>query len=394
MGIQHATTGRTRFTCAVVGLGAIGSGAAYWLARRLGGDVVAFEQFPLGHQRGSSQDHSRVIRHSYFSPLYTRMTRQMFDVLHEVEAESGKRLVLHTGGLEFFETAVDDSVRQLELNATSMDAAGHPYERLDAAEIMRRFPQWRLPEDTQGLFQPEGGLIDIGLSCATHIALAEAHGAEIRAGTEVTRLEPGADGVRIHTDQGHVDADHVIVACNRWTNRVLAGIWQVPMELRRAQVAYVRMPDLERYRPERFPVWVRPGNPCFYGFPAYGLPAIKVSEDHGGAPIGLSDEVNTYDPDQSRDVIDYLRTHLADPIGEPLLYRSCVYDLLPDYHFVIDRVPTAPRVLVGLGAAHVAKFGSLVGRTLGELALDGATSVPVDGFEIDRPALVAGTAAA
>ena len=200
----------------------------------------------------------------------------------------------------------------------------------------------------------------------------------------------GADGVRVHTDGGHVDVDHAIVACNRWTNRVLSGIWQVPMELRRAQVAYVRMPDLERYRPERFPVWVRPGNPCFYGFPAYGLPAIKVSEDHGGAPIELSDEVNTFDPDQSRDFLEYLRTHLADPIGEPLLYRSCVYDLLPDYHFVIDRVPTAPRVLVGLGAAHVAKFGSLVGRTLGELALDGTTSIPIDGFEIDRPALVTG----
>ena len=118
MGTTHTTTGRTRFTCAVIGLGAIGSGAAYWLARRLGGEVVAFEQFPLGHQRGSSQDHSRVIRHSYFSPLYTRMTRQMFDALHEVEAESGKRFVIHTGGLEFYETAVDDSVRQMELNAT------------------------------------------------------------------------------------------------------------------------------------------------------------------------------------------------------------------------------------------------------------------------------------
>ena len=49
----------------VVGLGGIGSGAAYWLARRFGPDVLGLEQFELGHANGASQDHSRIIRYSY-----------------------------------------------------------------------------------------------------------------------------------------------------------------------------------------------------------------------------------------------------------------------------------------------------------------------------------------
>ena len=51
------------FDVAVVGMGALGSAAAYHLARR-GAKVVAFEQFELGHVRGASHDTSRIVRTS------------------------------------------------------------------------------------------------------------------------------------------------------------------------------------------------------------------------------------------------------------------------------------------------------------------------------------------
>jgi len=53
------------FEYVVVGLGGIGSAAAYWLARRAGGDVLGLEQFALGHDQGASEDHSRIIRLTY-----------------------------------------------------------------------------------------------------------------------------------------------------------------------------------------------------------------------------------------------------------------------------------------------------------------------------------------
>ena len=46
----------------VVGCGGLGSAALYWLSRELGGSVLGIEQFKLGHGRGASQDHSRIIR--------------------------------------------------------------------------------------------------------------------------------------------------------------------------------------------------------------------------------------------------------------------------------------------------------------------------------------------
>ena len=48
----------------IVGAGAMGSAAAYHLARR-GEPVVLLEQFALGHDRGSSHGAARITRHSY-----------------------------------------------------------------------------------------------------------------------------------------------------------------------------------------------------------------------------------------------------------------------------------------------------------------------------------------
>ena len=43
---------------------------------------------------------------------------------------------------------------------------------------------------------------------------------------------------------------------------------------------------------------------------------------------------------------------------------------------------------MALGAAHGFKFASLFGRILADLALEGATSHDIRGFEIDRPILI------
>jgi sarcosine oxidase len=65
--------------------------------------------------------------------------------------------------------------------------------------------------------------------------------------------------------------------------------------------------------------------------------------------------------------------------------------LTPERDLVLDRLPDAPGVVVGLGAAHGFKFASVVGRILVELALEGATpsSGEIGAFRVDRPALLA-----
>src|ERR1700738_534823 len=49
----------------VIGLGAMGSAAAYQLARR-GKRVLGLDAFPRGHTLGSSHGETRIIRMAYF----------------------------------------------------------------------------------------------------------------------------------------------------------------------------------------------------------------------------------------------------------------------------------------------------------------------------------------
>ena len=84
----------------VVGCGGLGSAAAYRLAREAGEEVLALEQFRLGHDNGASQDHSRIIRLSYHDPAYTALTPHTYTAWGEVEEESGVQLVVKTGGLD------------------------------------------------------------------------------------------------------------------------------------------------------------------------------------------------------------------------------------------------------------------------------------------------------
>jgi sarcosine oxidase len=86
----------------VLGLAGIGSGALYWLSRRLGPEVLGLEQFELGHDRGGSQDHSRLIRYSYHSPHYVRLAAGAYEAWRVVEEESGEELVERCGGLDLF----------------------------------------------------------------------------------------------------------------------------------------------------------------------------------------------------------------------------------------------------------------------------------------------------
>jgi sarcosine oxidase len=83
----------------VLGLGGIGSAAAFWSAKG-GARVLGLEQFELGHARGASHDHSRIIRYSYFSPAYVRLAKEAYAAWDQLEHDSGERVVFKTGGLD------------------------------------------------------------------------------------------------------------------------------------------------------------------------------------------------------------------------------------------------------------------------------------------------------
>ncbi len=132
-----------QFDVVVVGLGAIGSATCHALARA-GVSVLGLEQFDLGHARGASHDHSRIIRRSYHTPGYVTLTGDAYDAWDRVESD--EPLVIRTGGVDLFPA---DAAIPIDDYTRSMDAVGVPFELLDAAEIMARWPAWHLAPDVR-----------------------------------------------------------------------------------------------------------------------------------------------------------------------------------------------------------------------------------------------------
>jgi sarcosine oxidase len=377
----------------VVGLGALGSAAAYWLSRRPGLRVLGLEQFEIGHPYGASEDVSRIIRLSYHRPDYVRLAKRAYETWAEVERESGSQVVFRTGGLDVGPREKDHGVEiDLDAYVDAMTAEGVPFEILDAPEVMRRFPAWRLGDEHIGLFQPDAGLADPSRGNAAHRELAVAQGAVLREHAPVARIEDGAGEVTLVLENGErITAGSVILATDSWANELLAPLGaRLPLTITQEQVSwFTPRADPALFAPERFPVWIWMHEPSFYGFPTHGHPGPKIGQDVGGREV--TNATRTYDRDEDAHgrVMAFLEAHLPGMAVDPFLTRTCLYTLTPDRDFVVDALPEHPGVHVVLGSAHAYKFASVLGRIMAERVVDGVSpSEPeLTAFRISRPVL-------
>jgi sarcosine oxidase len=372
---------------AVVGLGGLGSAAAYWLARR-GAVVTGFEQFELGHVRGASHDRSRIIRRTYHTRGYVELTGGAYDAWAAVEREIGQDVVTRTGGIDVFppHAAIDHHAY-----TASLAAAGVPFDWIDSDEIRHRWPALAGPaiDGAAAIFQAETGIVPADRATEILQRLARARGARLVPQTPVTAIRPVGRAVDVVTARATERFDAVVLACDAWVNGLLGPIGHdIPLVVLREQVSYFPAADLAPFQPGRFPVWIWMDDPCFYGFPVYGdTTAVKAAEDCGGFEVDPDTRTFEADPDAEARVAGFVRRLVGDTfVGAPRS-TTCLYTLTADRDFVLDRLPDHPQVLVALGAAHGFKFASWFGRALAELTVDGGTPDDISPFSITRPGL-------
>jgi sarcosine oxidase len=376
---------KTDFKAIVVGLGGIGAAAAYWLARRLGGEVLGLEQFEIGHARGASQDHSRIIRLSYHTPAYVRLAQEAYAAWSVLETEAGESLILKTGGLDL---APHNSALPLTPYVDSLRACGVPFELLDAKEVMHRWPGFRLPDDVQGLYQAAGGIAPAARCNAAHLRLAQQYGAVLCDRVPVAAIRPRGEEMEVVTGEKVYRSARLVIAADAWCNSLLAHLGlKLALTVTQEQVTYFASPHLEDFQPERFPVWIWLDEPCFYGFPVYGEAGTKAAQDVGGHKVTAETRTFTPNPASQERLCAFLAKYLPGALGPLLSTRTCLYTLTPDRDFVLDSLPGCPNTFMALGAGHGFKFASLFGKILAELALDGQTSSDLRAFRFDRSVL-------
>src|SRR5262245_31477401 len=266
----------SRFDVVVCGLGATGSAALRELSHR-GLRVLGIERFTPGHDRGSSHGATRIIRLGYFEhPSSVPLLRRASELWQRLNDLAGKRLVRITGIAE-----IGPPEGPL-INGVLASVSAHRlrHELLSAEELMRRYPAFELPSHYQAVIQPDGGFLAAEPSIHAMLALAKNGGAEIRTGETIRTIEPHSAGVRITTDQAHVDADAAVIAVGPWISSRLPNL-RTSLRITRQVMAWFAPGAPEPFRLGRFPVFLLESrHGIHYGFPLDGDGRVKIAKHH------------------------------------------------------------------------------------------------------------------
>lgn len=365
----------------VIGLGVMGSATAAALAQR-GARVLGLEAFSPLHTEGSSHGRSRIIREAYFeSPAYVPLVRRAYALWRELEERTGRRLLELTGILNIGRP--DSAVFRGALESSQQHGIAH--EVLEAADVMRRFPAIMLPPEYRAVYEPTGGVLDPEACVASFQAVARADGATLRFQEPVTRWEATADGVRVETTRGVEYAEKLVVTPGPWAPRLLADVG-VPLQVLRQVNVFFEPDDPERFAPDRLPIYlldVEEGD--YYGFPLFPGQGVKFGRHDGGEPCTAETVRRAVSAEEIRGLQEVLNRYLPGAGVSARETVTCLYTMTPDGHFVIDRHPAWPQVVIGCGfSGHGFKFATVVGEILADLALEGSTSHPIDFLSLAR----------
>ena len=363
------------FDVIVVGLGAMGSAAAYQLAAA-GRTVLGIEQFGPAHDQGSSHGRSRIIRQAYFEhPAYVPLLKRSYELWHRLEQESGRHLLTMTGGLML-------GAPETDVVAGSLRSAREhnlPHEMLDAPAIRKRFPPFTPDAGEQGLYEERAGWLDPEACISAHLERAAQLGAELHFHEPVTEWQATHGGVRVTTPGGVHEAAAAVISPGAWGSRLLGDL-QLPLVVER-QVMYWFDPvgGTAPFEVGRFPVyiWETADGVQFYGFPAHDGPdgGAKVAtfrlKGHETTPEAIDRTIHDDEVERMRAAVRGRVSALDAPL---LAAMTCMYTTTPDENFVIGLHPQHPQVAFAAGfSGHGYKFASVVGEILSELAVDGRT---------------------
>jgi sarcosine oxidase len=366
----------------VAGLGAMGSATAYRLAC-LGVKVLGFDRFDPPHALGSSHGRSRIIREAYFeSPLYVPLVQRAYELWDALATQTKREIFVRTGGLML--GAPDGMMVSGALLSARTYAL--PYEELTADEVHARFPGFRPPPEMVAVWEPRAGYLSPENAIATHLDLARRLGAELRRNEAVIDWRATRDGVEVTTGKGAYEARKLVLAVGAWTPRLLSDL-ELPLTVERTVQYWLRPPrETHAFDPDRFPVFLCEYAPrrVWYGFPDSGE-GVKAALHHQGEPANPDALRREVGADEIAYMRGLVRTLIPEADGEVVRTAVCMYTNTPDEHFVIDRHPEHPQVIVASPCSgHGFKFSSAIGEQVAALALDERPPFDLSPFRVDR----------
>lgn len=372
---------------AIVGAGIIGLSTAYALLKRGIRKVIVLEQESVDHARSTSRGPSRLLRFEYGSDAqYVQMVQLSLQRWHYLERMTKQTLYTRTGLLLL---GTEDDNHTLPSHHL-LQGMGQPSERLSEQGSRQRFPQFATHNYDVLAYNSEAGLLHASTCLRVLKSLILDLGGEVCEYSRVSRLisDEQTQPVRIHlASGGEVLADRVVLATGPWVQRLLYDLY-LPVHMTRQHLLYFAGLPPASFGVDTFP--------AFIAHDLYGFPLLRAA--NGSGQMWLKAASHSFgshtDPDDTSApdwrVVAQVATRLRELL--PALRRaelahvdSCMYDVTPDQDFILDRLPTDPRVVLATGlSGHGFKFAPLLGELLSSLVCDTQPVVPLERFQMAR----------
>ena len=214
----------SHYRVVVIGGGVVGASVLYHLAKFGWNDVALIERSVL--TAGSSWHAAGGVHALNADPNMAALQAYTLDLLKEISAESGHDIGLHmTGGLTLAGTP--ERWEWLQANYRIFQSIG-----IDDCELMTpEQAQERCPiMSTEGvlgaMWADREGYVDTTGTVHAYAAAAKKHGAHVVEHNRVLELNQSADGWEVVTENGAIQAEHVVNAAGLWAKQVgrMAGV--------------------------------------------------------------------------------------------------------------------------------------------------------------------------
>jgi monomeric sarcosine oxidase len=377
-------TGRT-WDVIILGGGTMGTAAA-WALSQQGVSVLVLEQFGHIHTFGSHGGGTRIFRHAYAEgPEYVPLMFHADELWCSLQDELGTSILRRVGILEMDAPGYDHAKRA----RASAEKNGVAFEWLDAAEIRKRWPAFAPPDDWEGGYSPIAGFLDIEAGLSGLAAIAKRGDVTFRTGEPVLSWSASEGGVAVETARDRYLGNKLIVTAGAWASTMLAEL-DLPLEVVRKQNFWIDVDKPSLFQPEIFPVFATASDVGeIYGFPIFRRPGIKMAEHRGGEASTPETVDRIARDEEAQSCVDLAAWAMNGVSRRVLDGVICMYTRTPDDHFIVDRHPTAPNVVIAAGfSGHGFKFTPAIGEQLAKLTLDPDVD-PFVLFRIDRFATAA-----
>src|SRR5262249_15386608 len=123
-----------------------------------------------------------------------------------------------------------------------------------------------------------------------------------------------------------------------------------------------------------------------YQFPVWGAQGFKIGLYHHLHERGAGDALQRKpDENDERLLRSVVERYFPLAAGRTLRLESCLFTNVPDEHFVVDRLPDAPNVVIASACSgHGFKFAPVIGEIVADLATQRPQRFDLEFFSLSR----------